>query len=346
MARREFQGDFSSGDVEGASYERRPDAVSRSYLQALSPGPRVLNDPTEGLLVKGWYARADNTAGKVYVCPALDDIRLGWGSEIELFSYAGDDLVEIDFAFDQNGAPLLVAERTDGHIWIRYFKPAVSGFVFEDFGAGSTPRVILDDPVRVDDSDLVVFFKNGGTLQYREQSDLYVTPTDTTIPLTASQHLEGTVRDKQNRIHVIISTRTTGTGTWALTRETSDLYPFYLPPESLTLNAEALSGEILVTLIKYSTELDEVELANSAVSGDLAVLVWPEPVADHLEVAAEVDSVDIILVTIPYEPDPEALDVANAAISGTVVVVVIEYEPDPESLDVGNSSVSGTITVP
>lgn len=346
MSRREFQSQFADGNTEGTSWIRRPDAISASYLQALSPGPRALNDPTEGLLVKGWYVRADNLEGKVYIAGAKADIRLGWEEEQLLFEYTGADIAELDFAFDQNGAPMVVMERTDGHLWIRYYKPSVAGFVLEDFGAGLCPRVILDDPIKVGTSDLLVFYKAGGTLQYREQNDLYVTPTDTGVPLTTSQFLEGTVRDGSLRVHVIISTRTAGTGTWALTRETSQLYPYHTPPDSLGVGVEALGGAVDVMIMLGDGGSDELEIGAVPLSGDVIVASMPIGLVESTEISASVESVEIVVVHIVIETPPESLDIGATPISGAIAIVLIEYEAGVESLDIGATAISGTVTVP
>jgi hypothetical protein len=343
--RREYQSEFDDGTVEDTSFDRRPDAISRSYLQALAPGPRSLSDAAEGLLVKGWYCRADNAEGKVFICPAKDDIRLGWGNEAELFTYAGDDIDEISFAFDQNGAPVVVAER-DGNIWIRYYDPGVSGYVFEDFGVGRNPRMLLDDPQNVTDSDLLIFYIRDGELRVREQGDLYVSEESPGDSLSATQYVEGALRDHQNRVHVIISTRDVLAGTYVLTRISSQLYPFYEGPESLDIRNKAIAGEVKVVLIIYETEVESLDVGHSAVAGTIEIISRPEDAPAYFDLALSVDSVEVIIFVIPYEPDAESLDIANSSIAGTIEEAAIEYAPDAESLDIANSSIAGTIVTP
>lgn len=346
MPRREYEAQFEDGTTEGTSFERRPDAVSRSYLQALAPGPRALNDPSEGLLVKGWYCRADNVAGKVYITPALDNVSLGWGTEVELFSFTGADIDEISLAFDQNGAPLIVAERA-GNVWIRYFKPVAGDFVFEDFGVGTTPRVILDDPQNPTDSDLLVFYARAGELRIREQSDLYVSEISPGNALTADQYIEGVVRDGQYRVHVIVSTRATGPGTYSLDRISSALYPVYAVPEGVLARNRSVSGTVEVILIIYEADAESLDVANAAVSGTVQAVNWAEGILDEAQISSSVDAIELIVETILYEPDEESLDLSNASVSGTIVVAAIHYDNQPpESLDLANSSISGTIVVP
>lgn len=350
MPRREFEAQFSDGTVEGSSFERRPDAVSRSYLQALAPGPTALGDPSKGLLVKGWYCRADNTDGKVYVAPAKDDTSLGWWIETELFSYAGDDIVELSFAFDQNGSPVVCTERADGHLWIHYFKPGVGDYVFEDFGDGTTPRMVLDDPQHVTDSDILIFYSRDGELRVREQRDLYVQEISPGNALTGNQYIEGALRDGSNRVHVVIATRDSGLGTYLLSRISSQFYPFYLPEEELNLGNSAISGLVEVVLIVYTCPDDEDQLAvaNASISGDVVVAVWGEDAGEDAELVPSIVGVTINEVLIQYiAPDDEdLLDVANASISGGLEVALIEYIADEEELNCANSSISGTIVVP
>jgi len=343
--RREYQSEFDDGTVEDTSFDRRPDAISRSYLQALAPGPRSLSDAAEGLLVKGWYCRADNVAGKVYLCPAKDDIRLGWSTEVELFTYTGDDIDEISFAFDQNGAPVVVAER-DGNIWIRYYDPGVPGYVFEDFGVGRTPRMLLDDPQNVTDSDLLIFYIRDGELRVREQGDLYVSEESPGDSLSANQYVEGALRDHQNRVHIIISTRDLLAGTYVLTRISSQLYPFYQPAESLDIRNKAIAGDIVAALIIYEMPEESLDVSHSAVAGEIEIISRPEDADAAFDLALSVDSVEVIIFVILIEPDAESLDIANSSIAGTIVTAAIEYAPDAESLDVGNSSIAGTIVTP
>ena len=347
MPRREFEAQFEDGTLEGTSFERRPDAVSRSYLQALAPGPRALGDASEGLLVKGWYCRADNAAGKVYLTPALDNVSLGWGTETEVFDYTGDDIDEISFAFDQNGAPVFAPERA-GHVWIYYFKPTSSAYVFEDFGAGTTPGMVLDDPQNASVSDLLVFYARASELRVREQNDLYVGEVSPGDVLSSAQYIEGALRDGQGRVHVKISTRDSGAGTYDLTRVSSALYPFYKGPESVDLRNKAISGTLLVVLIIYTPDDEGIDVGNSAISGTIEILSWPESILDEANITLSVEGVDVIVETILYTvDDPEGLDVGSSSISGTIVVAAIHYTyADPGALDVGNSSISGTIVTP
>ena len=345
MTLRELQADFASGNTQGTSFSRRPDAVSRDYLTAVAPGPRALSDPTEGLLAKGWYARADNGDGKVYLSGSRDDTRLGWETEEELFTYSGADIVELDLCFDQNGAPLIVTERA-GHVWIRYYDPGVPGWVFEDFGVGINPRCILDDPINSSTSDMLVFYIRDGKVRYREQNDLYDSEGDTGAAVTADQYLEGTIRDGEHRIHVVLSTRDTGDGTYALSRLTSELYPIPMTPEGLALKVFALTGTVTLVILEYDMSTEEISIEPSAIAGTVLEVIYPESMLDEFDFEVEVSAVSVIDTVIDYEPDPEELDILNTAIAGTILQIVIHYEPDPEEIDVVNSAIAGTIVVP
>lgn len=345
MGRREYLADFADGDVFGTSFLRRPDAVSRSMLNAFAPGPRALNDPTEGLLVKGWYCRCDNTEKKLYLGEAKDQIRLGWHDEVEWFTFTGDIIQELDFAFDQNGAPVLVAQRSNS-LWIYYFKPSAGEYVFEDFGAGLYPKVLLDNPFHVDDSDLLVWYSAGGFLTYRKQRDLYVSSNPTAIGLSGAQYVEGTVVDDLLRIHVIFSTRNAGAGTWSLERMTSELYPYYAPPEYMLASNRVIAALVETVLIIYTPPPDTFLVANSTPQATLEIVVWEELIVDNPAFDATIDDVQVILVIIVYEPTPGECDVANTSVAGTIEDKVIEYTAELEEIDAANSSIAGTITTP
>ena len=347
MARKEYLSDFADGNLFGTSFLSRLDAVAQDPLRALAPGPRALNDSSEGMVAKAWTLRADNGEGKVWIRGARDEIRLGWEEETELFTYTGDDIDELDFAFDQNGAPLVVMERS-GNLWIRYFKAGVGDFVIEDFGAGVMPRVILDDPVHVTDSDLVVFYVRAGEIRIREQRDLYVAETDMGVVMSAFQTLEGTVRDRSLRVSVMIGERDAGPGTWELTRETSYLYPYYHPAEAMAVWNRSVDALIETVIIVYAVPVEAMDVGSQAVSGLLEYAIWAEGILDEADLACEVVSIAVPTKVIHYDDgDVDEMDVANVSMSGDLETVIIVYDDgDVDEMDVANESISGTLVVP
>lgn len=343
MTLREYQADFTGGNVEGTSYTTRPDAVAKN-LWAISPGPRSLSDPTDGLLVKGWYCRVDLTTKQVFLGEAKDQVRLGWNAEVELFTYTGADLEEVDLCFDQNGQAFFVAER-GGDLWIRYFKPSAGSFVFENFGPARHPRCILDDPLVTDQSDILVFYKAGGTLRWREQNDLYATEQDTTHPLGVNQFIEGTVRSEAYRIHIIVSERDPSPGQYSLSRITSKLYTIPIPPEELQVSNRAVAGEIELVIHTAEGQTEELDVAHTTPHVLLAVVVWDEGMTDSFDLGTASVEPDLIVTVIEYEGSVEELDVDHASLAGDVVLVIITYTAAEEELDVEHTSQAGLLEV-
>ena len=346
MARREWLADFADGDLFGTEIARRVDSVSRSYLQALAPGPVALNDPTQGMIYKGWYLRVDNTTQTAYLSESKEDTRLGWEEETELFTWSGDDIREMDFCFDQNGAPFMACERTDGHLWLRYFKPSAGDFVFEDFGVGRCPKCILDDPTNVEDSDILVFYERGGGVRIRSQRDLYVSEETAGIILSSLQHLEGLLRDTQHRVGLIGSTRNPVEGTWELWRETSKLYPIYLEPEGMRTQHRSLLG-LVEDVILFYDPVDNLDVGNRAAVGTkVENITLPILILDQPAIGSSVDEVLQTEIVIVYTAQTEETEAENQSIGGTIEDVVILYTAETESIDGVNSSISGTVETP
>lgn len=177
---REFQDEFETRrfGVDGASTERRPDAVSLDYLRSATLGPVATGDPSEGITFK-WRVR--EVDGDIFICRESDD-GTAWGPETLLFSYDDfdtDPILELDFAFTQNARAVVVAERASG-MWLYWFDPLESDFVFVNIGSGRCPRCLLDDldPLS-QEADVLIFYMNDeasggdGAMCYRQQRDRY-----------------------------------------------------------------------------------------------------------------------------------------------------------------------------
>ncbi len=339
---RERQADFSTGSVLETSFLRRPDAVVP--LTAFTFGPRAKGDPSEGLLIRGWYARADNAAGKVYLAGAREEPRLGWQPEVELFSFAGDAIDELDVTTDQNGNFVVVAERA-GHVWIYYFKPLAGAYVFEDFGVGRNPRCILDDPRHPDFSDILVFYVRAGEIQVRTQSDLYATEASTGELLTDNQYIEGTIRDRSLRLHLVISEHDPITGQYAINRLTSLLYPYYPEPESIDVAHVSLAGTLSLLVRTYDAEVELLGISHGSVLGELLDVTRDESAIESMDVGVpSIDSITLFDLVIPYAAATEELTLAHASLSGTLDLLTIIYAATTESVNLTHGSISGTLT--
>lgn len=180
---REFREDFNTEfhEVDGASIDLRPDAISVDHHTAFTLGPVELADPSEGLLARVWRAQVESDT--VMVCSAWMN-NGGWNEPVPLFHV--DDglgpLTEIDFAFEQTGNPVVCAERPTGpdgspEVWVYFYDATIPGPVFRNFGPGRTPRALLDRPLEIGDSDVCVFYVDdeAGRIVYRQQRERYET---------------------------------------------------------------------------------------------------------------------------------------------------------------------------
>jgi hypothetical protein len=188
---RDRQGEFETAghSTAGASTERRPDAISLDYLTAHTLGPAANEDITSGLVARVWRARHEATpgGGRVLLARANADVGeevTAYEAEVELFTYAGAEIVELDVAFDQAGAPIVITERPTGaggapELWLYWYDPFAADQVFSLVGPGRTPRCLLDDPGDLSQSDIVLVYINEdagatGAVCYRQQRDRYL----------------------------------------------------------------------------------------------------------------------------------------------------------------------------
>lgn len=345
MGRKEFQSQFSDGNVRGASWERRPDAVSPDYLTALAPGPRELQDPTYGLLARAWYCRVDNDAKVVYIAKAKDNVSLGWEPETPVFSFSGDPIDEISMAFDQNGAPVFVAQRGQ-RLWIRYFKPSAQGYVFEDFGDGRSARCILDDPSTIYDSDIVVFYIRGGRLKYRVQRDLYAVEYDSGVGAGANDYIEKIVRGRGKRVHIIIARRNTNDGTYQLDRLSSGLYPLLVPEESVSYGATVQGIQVDRLIIEYSSPEESVDYGASVLYLTLKVVLFDFNPTTPVGHTAIINQVTLVPLVIIYQANVESVDYSAITTDLALTVIMIVYESQAESVDYSADVLSLELFVP
>lgn len=175
---RERYADFLADNavMVGTSILRRPDSISFDYLTAHTVGPAGIGDTSQGIVSWVWKARA--TATQLFIARE-NATRDGWLAETLLFNYGGVAIAEMDFCFDQNGSPIVVAER-GGELWIYYSDITLGGYGFRDFGPGRTPRAVLDDPLDVNGSDVLVFYVSDTGIVYRQQRDRYAVAYPTT----------------------------------------------------------------------------------------------------------------------------------------------------------------------
>ncbi len=267
MADFEREADFAAGDVLGASFGLRPDAVVSSL--AVSPGPLALGNIAEGMLYKGWYARQDNDDLRVLIAESNGE---GWGAATTLFTFAAPVIEMLSLAFDATARAVVAMERA-GNIWIRYWDGAA--YQLTNLGTGEAPAIIHRAP-DTPFSELVLFYQRAGDLYYRYGSEDYATEWDAGISLGANQKLWRAILGQANRLHLILSTRDEVQGTYSLQR-ISETEPY----TAACLDAEGYAERIddgaftllvfrddgSVTTLDCSAEFDALLIAAGGNSG-------------------------------------------------------------------------------
>lgn len=181
LGKREFYAELASPTVQldqGLSLVRRLDAISLDYLTAYTLGPYLSGDFSRGPIDRPWKVYA--VGNQVYQA-RLNDARTDFDPPTLLFNFAGPPPEEVDAAFDQAAHILVCMERPTGlggapEIWIYFFDPFASAYVLTNFGAGRTPRALLDDTVDSNNADILVFYLKDDTgMCWRQQRDRYLT---------------------------------------------------------------------------------------------------------------------------------------------------------------------------
>lgn len=260
LGRRELQADFNGIRTNNISITKRPDAISFDYLTAFSMGPTSRGFTDDGIAVRPWYVRADNSSQVIFVARA-NDANDAWEAEIVLLNFTGAQLEEIDVAFDQSGNIVVCVERNSGvggakQIWLYWFKPAVLGFVFEIVEGGRTPRILLDNPHDVSNSDVILFYlKTGVGLVYRMQRELYTPSHGTPHVEEADWYVEDAYYTKGWRVGLMLTQHNSG-GTYGKKRMETALMPVYGQIDFTTLGAEfnQVDGVLRQTLIIFTDD--------------------------------------------------------------------------------------------
>lgn len=192
-----------SSQTNGTSISIRPDALSIDCQTAFSYGPIETGSLENGLINKVWKVNVlnSNNTGSVFLARENDSGN-NWRQSSLLFNYDSTyPIIELDLSFSADGRALVSAERITGspsilsgsEVWLYWFNPLESNFIFQNFGPGQNPRVILDSPDTPDNSDiLLLYVKNSvGQVYYRQQRDLY--SVEQFIPLPIPSSVSGTL---------------------------------------------------------------------------------------------------------------------------------------------------------
>lgn len=348
---REFQNEFEDPEtvISGrASTSRRPDALTFDYLTAFSLGPVAIADVTGGVVDRAWYVRCDNVTKTVYIASS-NSAKTAWLTETILFQFVGEDINELDLAFEQAARAVVCAERTilgSKEVWMYWFDPGVSDFVFEKFDDGRTPRVVLDDVEDTSGSDIqLMYFKSGEGLVRREQRDAYAVMYNTPILDNDNYFLEELAITKSRRMAAIYSFHDTVIGRWFLLRLQSALYPVY-PRDEFTAVWDILDGSLIVVLIEHS--LFDKDTFDSGLdfltASTLASIIIDHTLFDKDTFDSELDilvtSTLIVVLIIHNLFDKDTFDAElDILATSTLVQIVIEHllfdkDTSTSSLDV------------
>lgn len=350
---REFEPGFSSPFVQspqGISFTRRPDAISFDYLTAFSQGPKAIADVTEGASSRPWYVRIDNSVGSVFIAKA-NNSNTAWEAESLLFTFnTAFPILECDLAFEQAARAVVCAQRNTGvggtpEAWLYWFKPLISAFIFESFGSGRTPRIVLDDPEDQTNADVQLFYmKPTVGLVRLEQRDAYGIEYSTPVPDSADFYLEDVFTTRGRRVAVVHSRRDQAIGRYFLQYVESKLYPAHVRNDVLQLLTSLQeSSSLYVALIIQTMDAEKLAVlpALQATSTLTVVLITHSLFdKDKLAVLPAVQAAASFLVVVLivhdlFDKDKLAiLPAIQAAASSFLRVVIVHDLFDKDKLQV------------
>lgn len=135
-----------------------------------------LNDPSQGMLVKLWRVDAivNKETGSVDVTVSAPGGVTPTEQTRVLFS--GNDITEVDLAFDQNMNPF-IAYMQAGQPKIYWYDPTASGMIHTNLPAGCYDlRCTLDEKraINISNSDIILGYIRAGNFCIRMQRDRYL----------------------------------------------------------------------------------------------------------------------------------------------------------------------------
>ncbi|MGH9060251.1 MAG: hypothetical protein ACRDZY_12165, partial [Acidimicrobiales bacterium] len=225
-SKRELAADFVGTAGVNLSLTKRIDAIAFDYLTAFCQGPIAIGDFSVGFVDFVWRIRTDGF--NVWITRGLES---SWDVETLLFTVTDEPIIEIDIAFEQAGRPVVCGTRATGaggssEVWLYWFKPAISDFIFESFGAGRNPKVLLDYPPDPTISDVLLFYMlDGSGIVFRQQRDLYANIIQTPVTVSTNLFLEEVAYLEGWRIAAYFSEYKPAKGQYLLRHIESVLYP-------------------------------------------------------------------------------------------------------------------------
>jgi len=297
-------------------------------------GPVAIGDVSEGPIAYPWRARVDYDEGlnksDIYLARANAG-NTDWEAET-LLTTIFDRIDEMDLGFEQ-AARAVVCVEIGLRVFLYWFDPFAADFVFTDFDAGRTPRVILDDPLNVADSDILFFYisDTDDTVKYRLQRERYQIAADVPITDIQNKFLEDVFRTQDNRVAISYSVRNIVTGRYSLDRLESTLYPFYADDKFIAL-MDLVSGTLQTVLIihdlfdKEKLELLlDVLITSTLISVILEHFLFDRDTYDiELDVSTASTLIVVILEHLLFDKDTftAGLDVLTTS---TLLVIILEH---------------------
>lgn len=147
-----------------------PDNIDPNVLVDYELGGVALNDPTQGLRVKVWRCRVVVDGVK-----EVTNVYVGAEDVPEVVFFAGQEITEISFTFDQNMNPFF-AYIENGQAKFYWYDTTILDYRVTLLPVGSrSPKCCLDDKRRVHaaTSDILLAYMREDKLYYREQRDRY-----------------------------------------------------------------------------------------------------------------------------------------------------------------------------
>ena len=329
---RQFQEDFETEgyQLDEASLNRRPDAISPTFRHPFALGPFQLSDPSRGLVERPWAARIVENEVQISrsngsVAEIAAGLSRSWGPWTTLFTFDGDPIIEMDLGFDQNGAAYIVAERADGGVWLYWPNPLQGGlFVFEKIADGWSPRILLDDPENAEESDVLVFYCDDEGVHWRAQREVFGTPY--LIPNEFWSTVEGEIVELDpsctrlqdaalstgRRLVLLADEHDDENGTYRLlVRETAP-YPVYMEPEDFDASQEMqhiLSEQVSVFGEMQAEFFDTEHRLSSLIAEELVLIQLMDD--ESFDVASELSSFMNESMVLVFELNPESFDVGS-----------------------------------
>jgi hypothetical protein len=146
-----------------------PDDVDRSDVtRDYERGGVALNDPTQGLNVRDWWAFITDEA---HIWVASVD-----GVHAPALQLSGADITEVSLAFDQNMQPVL-AYVEGGVVKLWWWDSLIPGRTITSFPGAVGPLLTLDDKRRLatleNSNDVIMAYVRDGNAYFRQQRDRY-----------------------------------------------------------------------------------------------------------------------------------------------------------------------------